>query len=80
MQVGHVQQGVGQTRELCFLHRPAVSGSDDVDAGQDVGPRRGPAVDILGAHDLHDVPVLKGAGVLEGESILGVGATIPSVI
>ncbi|TNN76609.1 hypothetical protein EYF80_013061 [Liparis tanakae] len=35
VQVGHVQQGVGQTCQLCLLHRPAVSGSDDVDGGQD---------------------------------------------
>ena len=80
VQVGDVQQGVGQTCQLCLLHRPAVGGSDDVDGGQDVRPGRRTAVDVLGAHHLHDVPVLKGAGLLERESIPGVGATIASVI
>lgn len=80
VQVGDVQQGVGQTCQLCLLHRPAIGGSDDVDGGQDVRPGRRAAVDILSAHHLHDVPVLKGAGLLERKSIPGVGATITSVI
>lgn len=59
VQVGHMEQSVRQTCQLCLLHWPAVGGSDDMDGGQDVGPGWRPAVDILCAHHLHDVPVLQ---------------------
>ncbi|KAG7240916.1 hypothetical protein INR49_026214 [Caranx melampygus] len=36
VEVRHMEQGVGQTRQLCFLHWPAVGGSDDMDSGQEV--------------------------------------------
>lgn len=80
VQVGDVQQRVGQTCQLGFLHGSAVGGGDDVDGGQDVGPRWRPAVDVLGSNHLHDVPVLTRAGLLEGESVSGAGATITPVI
>lgn len=36
MQVWHVQEGVGQARQLCLLYRPAVGGCNDVDGGKGV--------------------------------------------
>lgn len=80
VQVGHVQKGIGQTCQLCFLHWPAVGGSDNVDGGKDVRPRWRPAVHILGAHHLHNVSVLERAGLFESKSIPRTGAPITSVI
>lgn len=39
VQVRDVQECVGEARELGFLHGSGVRGSDDVDDGQQVGPR-----------------------------------------
>lgn len=81
MQVGHVEEGVGQTGQLCLLDRPAVGWGDDVEGGEDIRPGRLAAVDVLGAHNLHNVlVVLRGAGLLEGEGIPGVSPTLMSVI
>lgn len=59
VQVGHMKQGVCQTCQLCFLHWSAISGSDKVDCRQDVRPGWRPTVDILSAHHLHNVSILK---------------------
>ena len=36
VQVGNVEEGVGQPRELRLLHRPTVCGGDDVYGGQHI--------------------------------------------
>lgn len=50
VQVGNVEEGVGQTSQLCLLHRPTVRRSDGVDNRETAGPGGGAGVDILGSH------------------------------
>lgn len=57
VQVGDVQQGVGQARQLCLLHGPAVGGCNDVDGGEGVRPRGWAGINIFCPHHLHNVPV-----------------------
>ena len=80
VQVGDVEEGVGQPGELRFLDGSAVGGGDDVDGGQHVGPGRRPAVDVLCAYNFHDVSVLHGAGLLKAEGVPGVSPTLMSVV
>lgn len=55
VQVGDVEEGVCQPRQLRLLHRPTVCGGDDVDGRQHVGPGRRPRVHVLCPHHLHNV-------------------------
>ncbi len=55
VQVGNVEEGVCQPRQLRLLHRPTVCGGDDVDGGQHIGPGWRPRIHILCPHHLHNV-------------------------
>lgn len=73
VQVGDVEEGVGQPRQLRLLHRPAVRGGDDVDGGQHVGPGRRPRVHVLCSHHLHNV-LIRGTVLL---GVLRLAASLP---
>lgn len=55
VQVGNVQESVGQSCQFCLLHWPAVGGGDNVDGGQHIRPWWRPGIHILCPHDLHYV-------------------------
>lgn len=55
VQVGDMEEGVCQPRQLRLLYRSTVCGGDDVDGGQHIGPGRRPRVHILCPHHLHNV-------------------------
>ena len=55
VQVGNMEEGVRQPRQLRFLHRPTVCRGDDVDSRQHIGPGWRPCIHIFCPYHLHYV-------------------------